>query len=190
MLPATFRRIETNVPGKVRFVKRFRYKSRDDRPKSPKSGMWIFKTSNGSKIARVAPISTIFGRNQSRRPKLFFQTISRRRNNLSVNGNIAANKRRTNDGQTNERTNEKIAPRPFCYKSVRRVQNINAHMDTQDDPEVYVLLLDLPLQVFNHMTVYFLFFRQKSTHGKFVRRFREVFRSFHRCGNLFAGVQN
>ena len=31
----------------------------------------IFKISNGSKIPRIAPISTIFGRNRSRRPKFF-----------------------------------------------------------------------------------------------------------------------
>ena len=32
-----------------------------------------FRTSNGSKIARMAPISTIFSRKRSRRPDLFFR---------------------------------------------------------------------------------------------------------------------
>ena len=40
---------------------------------------WEFQTSNGSKIARLAPILTIFGRNRSRRPDLVFQKFSRRR---------------------------------------------------------------------------------------------------------------
>ena len=43
--------------------------SRDDRLNSPKSGG---SASNGQKLARIAPILTIFGRNRSRRPKLFF----------------------------------------------------------------------------------------------------------------------
>ena len=43
--------------------------SRDDRLNSPKSGV---SASNGQKIARIAPILTIFGRNRSRRPKPFF----------------------------------------------------------------------------------------------------------------------
>ena len=34
-----------------------------------------FETSNGWKIARIAPILTIFGRNRSRRPKLKFEKI-------------------------------------------------------------------------------------------------------------------
>ena len=61
-------------PGERTFRKGFRYKW-DDRPNSPKSGMLISKTSNGSKIARIAPISTIFGRNRSHRPELFFQFL-------------------------------------------------------------------------------------------------------------------
>ena len=36
------------------------HKSRDDRLNSPKSGASIFRTLNSSKIARIAPISTIF----------------------------------------------------------------------------------------------------------------------------------
>ena len=82
-------------PGESSIRKGFRYKSRDDRPNSPKSGMWIFKTSNGSKIARIAPISTIFGRNRSRRPELFFF-----RNFRAVEKNFASTKksRRANDG--------------------------------------------------------------------------------------------
>ena len=51
-------------------------KSRDDRLSSPKNGMRIFKSSNGSKIARIAPILTIFGWNRSRQPNLFFQNFS------------------------------------------------------------------------------------------------------------------
>ena len=90
-------------PGERTFRKGFRYKSRDDRPNSPKSGMWISKTSNGSKIARIAPISTIFGWNRSRRPKLCFQKFSRRRKKIRANGKIVANERRTNDRRTNAR---------------------------------------------------------------------------------------
>ena len=62
-------------PGESSFRKGFRYKSWDDRPNSPKSGMWIFKTSNGSKIARIAPILTILGRNRSQRPDLVFENF-------------------------------------------------------------------------------------------------------------------
>jgi len=51
-------------------------KSWDDRPNSPKSGMQNFRTSNGSKIARMAPISTIFCRNRPRRPDLDFEKNS------------------------------------------------------------------------------------------------------------------
>ena len=51
-----------------------------------KSGVWFSKTSNGSKIARIAPILTIFGRNRSRRPKHFFPKFSRRRKNFRVDG--------------------------------------------------------------------------------------------------------
>ena len=43
---------------------------------------WLvnFQTSNGSKIARIAPMLTILGRNRSRRSVLVFQKISRHQN--------------------------------------------------------------------------------------------------------------
>ena len=74
-------------------------KSWDDRPNLPKNGVQKFWTSNGSKIARIAPISTIFGRNRSRRPKLFFPKFQRRRNS-GVDAKIR-------DERTPRRTNER-----------------------------------------------------------------------------------
>ena len=94
-------------PGESSIHKGFRCKSRDDRPISPKSGMWTFETSSGSKITRIVQISTIFGRNRSRRPKMFFNKFSRRRTNFHVDKEIAANKR-----WTNERTNNYWSPSP------------------------------------------------------------------------------
>ena len=49
-----------------------------NRPNSPKNGMQNFRTSNGSTIARIAPISTIGGK-RSRRPDLFFRKFPRHR---------------------------------------------------------------------------------------------------------------
>ena len=69
----------------------------------------------------MAPISTIFGRNRSRRPKLFFQKIR------DVE-KIARQRKDRGERTTDERTNEKVYTRPFCYKSLRRVQNIKAHI--------------------------------------------------------------
>ena len=69
-------------PGERSICKGFRYKSWDDRLNSPKSGTRIFQPSNGSKIARMAPISTIFWRNRSRRSKFLFSKILHRRKNF------------------------------------------------------------------------------------------------------------
>ena len=44
----------------------------------------LAKSSNGRKIARTAPISTIFGGNRSRRPDLVFRKFSRRPKNFRV----------------------------------------------------------------------------------------------------------
>ena len=57
---ATFERIQPIVPGFSALYPPSWHKSRDDRLNSPKSGASIFRTLNGSKIARIAPISTIF----------------------------------------------------------------------------------------------------------------------------------
>ena len=56
--------------------------SKQDIPRVRSKTFLLFEaqTSNGSKLARIAPISTIFGRNRSRRPELFFRKFSRRRN--------------------------------------------------------------------------------------------------------------
>ena len=72
---ATFGRIQPIVPGFIALYPPLWHKSRDDRLNSSKKGVWIFKTSNGLTIARIALISTILGRNRSRRPKLFFSEI-------------------------------------------------------------------------------------------------------------------
>ena len=76
------------------------HKSWEDRLNSPKSGMWIFKTWNGLKIARITPISMSFGRNRSRRPKLFFPKLLRGRKKFS---------RRPKKFATHERSNERGA---------------------------------------------------------------------------------
>ena len=68
-----------------------------------------FQFSNGSKIARMAPISTIFGRNRSRRLKLFFSKFSRarkfsRRQKFSRRRKILATSK-----QTKKRTAKKFS---------------------------------------------------------------------------------
>ena len=71
------------------------------------------QTSNGSKIARIAPISTIFGRNRSRRPKLFFPKFSRHRN-LRVAENFY-------DERANAHTNEQTTERPSRTDVLRAI---------------------------------------------------------------------
>ena len=81
--------------------------------------MWILKPSNGSKIARIAPISTIFGRNRSRRLKLdfefffratVFQKLRENIEKLRENAERQAASRLTatlgNDNETKERNNQ------------------------------------------------------------------------------------
>ena len=62
-----------------------------------------FRISNGSKIARIAPISTILGRNRSQRPKLFFPKFSRRRN-FRVDEKFSRRARQRASERANERT--------------------------------------------------------------------------------------
>ena len=94
-------------------------KSRDDRPNSPKSGVSIFQTSNGLKIARIAPIWTIFGRNRSRRPNLNFrkfsypQKISRVESEESDERRIRPMTNQTNDEPDRRRTRRPLCP--FCF---------------------------------------------------------------------------
>ena len=56
---------------------------------------WLvnFQFSNGSKIARMAPISMIFGQNWSRRSKFFFPKFSRGRKKFHDDENFAATKK-------------------------------------------------------------------------------------------------
>ena len=60
----------------------------------------VFQAGHGSKIARMAPILTIFWRNRSRWPDLVFENFSRRRRHFRVDEKFS---RRT-DEQRNERT--------------------------------------------------------------------------------------
>ena len=85
---ANFSWIQPIVPGFGRIVIRFA-QTRDDRPNSPKNGVRNFRTSNDSKIARMAPISTIFGRNWLRRPKLSFQKYLRGRKNVHIDEKLS-----------------------------------------------------------------------------------------------------
>ena len=58
---------------------------------------------NGSKIARMAPISIIFGRNRSRRPDLVFRKILRRQKKSFTPAKTFE--------RANERTNDKVSLR-------------------------------------------------------------------------------
>ena len=94
-------------PGESSIRKGFRYKSRDDRLNSSKSGMWIFlvflveilwnpKTSNVSKIAGIASTSTILGRFWSRRGDLSFPKFpGRRKKNRVDEKQFATTNKRT-----------------------------------------------------------------------------------------------
>ena len=99
LAPATFWWIQPIVPGFVRIIIRFAWILGRSAEFAQK---WLvnFQLSNGSKIAMMAPISTIFGRNRSRRPKLFFPKFSRGRKKFS---------RRRKNFATHERSNERGA---------------------------------------------------------------------------------
>ena len=58
---------------------------------------------------RIAPISTIFGRNQSRRPKLFFKNVRA----VKIIFASTTKSRRMSDGRTNEPT-KKFTGGPFA----------------------------------------------------------------------------
>ena len=76
------------------------------RPSKNYYGRTNSKTLNGSKIARIAPILTIFGRNRSRRPGLIFQFFLRQRKQIRVDEKISRQTdERTTTTTTNERTN-------------------------------------------------------------------------------------
>ena len=97
------------------------HKSQDDRLNSPKSGRWIFKSLTGLKIARMAMILTILGRNRSQRPQFFFKSFRWREMFFASTKKRQRTKEWT---KMNEGMNEKV----YLGRRFTHEQNRNRHM--------------------------------------------------------------
>ena len=84
---------------------------------------WRSKSSNGRKIARITPILTIFWRNRSRRPKLFFSKIFVRPKNFSRRRKILATSEHAKARTNSRRFPEMSYTRRFLCKEFRVAVN-------------------------------------------------------------------